>query len=158
MTRRILFGAPSALALAVILAAALVGCHGSNPPQANTSLAAAPAPDAALPLSNTTTPPLAPAPTAAALAPTPPPPVRRLADPSDIYAFTDRAAELAYGFGSAPPDYGFDYDGVTPWAWRSNDGYETVAEPLPGGAWRTVDCCCRIAEVRLARFSFAAWS
>src|SRR5262249_9075426 len=31
------------------------------------------------------------------------------------------------------PDYAFDDDGVRPWVWRSDDGYQRVAEPVPGG-------------------------
>ena len=35
--------------------------------------------------------------------------------------------------GDSPPDYGYRYDDVQPWAWRTNDGYYRYAEPVRGG-------------------------
>ena len=64
------------------------------------------------------------------------PPIRTatLAGPPDAsYAYVDRAYEVNHGFGDAPPDYAFDYDGSQPWAWRSDEGYERVDEPVNGG-------------------------
>ncbi len=63
-------------------------------------------------------------------------PVRRVASPRDRYVFAERAGQAAYGFGDAPPDYAFDYDGSRPWAWQGDNGYETVVEPLPDGGDR----------------------
>ena len=35
--------------------------------------------------------------------------------------------------GDAPPDYAFDYEGVSPWAWQTSDDYVTYAEPIDDG-------------------------
>ena len=43
------------------------------------------------------------------------------------------AALIASVIGDSPPDYGFDHDGVQPWAWRTGDGYYRLAEPIYGG-------------------------
>src|SRR6185312_54977 len=45
----------------------------------------------------------------------------------------DRAYALSDAFSDAPPDYTYDYDGVTPWVWRSYDGAERIVEWVPGG-------------------------
>ncbi|WP_260924970.1 hypothetical protein [Novosphingobium sp. 9] len=36
-------------------------------------------------------------------------------------------------FGSAPPDYGFDYGDERPWAWETGDRYVRYAEPIDQG-------------------------
>jgi hypothetical protein len=119
----------------VAIALTLAGC-GRN--QAQTSQTAAPAIllpplPAALPLSSA--PPAGPivrAPRVAEL-----PPARPIGygyvPPDEDYAWIDRADMLFDTFGDAPPDYGFDYDGVDPWAWETVDGYEVVAEPIDDG-------------------------
>ncbi|HEY1604583.1 MAG TPA: hypothetical protein VGF77_03190 [Allosphingosinicella sp.] len=53
--------------------------------------------------------------------------------PDQDYAWIDRADTLFDTIGDAPPDYGFDYDGVEPWGWETADGYEVVAEPIDDG-------------------------
>lgn len=52
---------------------------------------------------------------------------------SDDYTWLALAALLAGVIGDSPPDYGFDYGGVQPWAWRTGDGYYRYAEPVYGG-------------------------
>src|ERR1700689_3539844 len=135
MKRRHLMGQASGLALAAVIAALAAGCQKTAPAApANVDMAAAPV--ASLPLSDAPAPALAPAPPVAAL---PSHPVQRaaVAKPQDAYAFADRANQVSQGFGDAPPDYSFDYQGVQPWSWRGDNGYQTVVEPLPGGGNRT---------------------
>jgi hypothetical protein len=43
------------------------------------------------------------------------------------------ATALSGVLGDAPPDYGFGYDGVSPWAWETGDRYYRYAEPVHGG-------------------------
>ena len=43
------------------------------------------------------------------------------------------AAVVGGVLASSPPDYGFDYDGVRPWAWETGDGYARYAEPIGDG-------------------------
>lgn len=43
------------------------------------------------------------------------------------------ATALTGVLGDAPPDYGFAYDGVSPWAWETGDRYYRYAEPVHGG-------------------------
>ena len=52
---------------------------------------------------------------------------------SDDYAWLALASLIAGVLGNSPPDYGFDYGGVQPWAWRTGDGYARYAEPIHGG-------------------------
>jgi hypothetical protein len=131
MQRTPLMTRASGLALMGALLA-LAGCNQAAPPASTDQ---APTPLAALPLTDDTAPQAA-APLAAALPAAPPARVGRLARPQDRYAYLDRAHQMGYGFGDAPPDYAFDYDGARPWAWQSDDGYQTVVEPLPGGGRR----------------------
>ena len=49
------------------------------------------------------------------------------------YALLAVATALAGVIGDAPPDYGFGYDGVSPWAWQTGDRYSRYAEPVQGG-------------------------
>jgi hypothetical protein len=49
------------------------------------------------------------------------------------YQWLALAAALGGMLGSAPPDYGFYYDGVEPWAWQTGDRYLRYAEPVYGG-------------------------
>lgn len=119
----------------VAIALTLAGC-GRN--EAQTSQTAAPAIllpplPAALPLSSA--PPAGPivrAPRVAELPPAPPIGYGYV-PPDEDYAWIDRADMLFDTFDDAPPDYGFYYDGVDPWAWETVDGYEVVAEPIDDG-------------------------
>ena len=52
---------------------------------------------------------------------------------SDQYAWLALAAMIGTVIGDSPPDYGYRYDDVQPWAWRTNDGYYRYAEPVRGG-------------------------
>src|SRR5690606_38395938 len=52
---------------------------------------------------------------------------------TDDYAWVALAALIAGVRGDSPPDYGFDYGGVEPWAWRTGDGYARYAGPIHGG-------------------------
>ncbi|HEY5290175.1 MAG TPA: hypothetical protein VIJ59_09090, partial [Caulobacteraceae bacterium] len=134
MTKNRLAAQASGTVLVALIAGFGVSCQ-KTAPAAPASLAQAPPPVATLPLSD------APA-TASAMAPPvsalPAYQVRRarVARPQDEYAFADRADQAAYGFGDAPPDYAFEYQGGRPWAWQGDDGHQVVVEPLPGGADR----------------------
>jgi len=77
--------------------------------------------------------PLANAPAAQSLPPAPAIPVSAVSNPANAYAFPDRAYEMSGTFGEAPPDYVYDYEGVQPWVWVSDDGSQCVAEAVPGG-------------------------
>jgi len=52
------------------------------------------------------------------------------------YGLIALASVLGGVLANSPPDYGFAYDGVEPWAWETGDHYRRYAEPIPGG-WRT---------------------
>jgi hypothetical protein len=54
---------------------------------------------------------------------------------SDVggYGLLAVATALAGVLGDAPPDYGFGYGGLSPWAWETGDRYSRYAEPVPGG-------------------------
>jgi hypothetical protein len=125
----LLAAAPLALALA------LAGCHRN---QAQTGQAFYPATTlpplpASLPLSTApVTGPLMPAPPVTEL-PRARPIEEGYVPPDEDYAWIDRADMLFDTIGDAPPDYGFDYDGVEPWAWETTDGYELIAEPIDDG-------------------------
>ena len=126
---------PSRLLLAGAALAALTasGCQKAGP-SAATGPEAPPA-VATLPLSDAAAGPMTYAPPVTALPQTPMRRVR-VTRPRDRYAFVDRANQVGYGFGDAPPDYSFDYQGERPWSWQSDRGYQTVVEPLPGGGDR----------------------
>jgi hypothetical protein len=51
----------------------------------------------------------------------------------DDYQWLALASALGGMLGNAPPDYGFAYDGVEPWAWETGDRYLRYAEPVYGG-------------------------
>lgn len=65
------------------------------------------------------------------LPPAPPAPIVRTSGAD--YGWAERAYQLDQAFYQAPPDYGFDYDGIEPWAWESEDDWRLVAEPLSSG-------------------------
>lgn len=121
-------GAFSALAAALALAA----CNPSGSVDRSQS-ASLPALPATLPLAggSATTP--AHAPGAALLPAARPIPTVRLADPRDSYAYVDDAWGFADALGDAPPDYGFYYDDVQPWAWQGYDDSIEFVEPLGDG-------------------------
>lgn len=55
------------------------------------------------------------------------------AAPQDDYRWIDRARALWNAVGDAPPDYGFGFDGGTPSAWETRDGYWVVVEDRAEG-------------------------
>ncbi len=131
----------SSLGASVALAAlALAGCNRT--PSANQLLldnqsAAAPLPTlpATLPMTDVAAPPPVAAPAATALPETRPIRTVRVRDPrrGAEYAYADAAYQFSDALGEAPPDYGFDYAGVQPWAWEGYDDSLVFAEPVPGG-------------------------
>ena len=125
MKRSILF---NRCAIMAVLGAGLALAACNQAPTATQ----APPPQAALPLS-TATQPIVDAPSATALPPAPRARVSRLADQRESYGYADQAYETSYGFGDAPPDYTFDYDGERPWVWRADDDTTQLVEPLGGG-------------------------
>lgn len=76
---------------------------------------------------------LALAPDADALPMTRPAPVGRLVSYDDGYAWAERAYAIDRAFYDVPPDYGFAYDEVQPWAWESEDDWTLYAEPISDG-------------------------
>ncbi|MDR5730512.1 MAG: hypothetical protein RB191_24145 [Terriglobia bacterium] len=121
---------PSALVLvSILMSAGLAGCD-----QKKDTAPAAPAANAlALPLTTGPAAAIVSAPAAAALPSAPPVRVERVAKQSENYAYVDRAYEMSSAIGQAPPDYGFDYDGVHPWVWRSANREVRLIEPVDGG-------------------------
>ncbi len=49
------------------------------------------------------------------------------------YSYLDDAYDLGETFADSPPDYTVDYDGVSPWVWRAQNGAYRVVEQLPSG-------------------------
>ena len=126
-------GATAIAAMAAVLA--LAGCNPSGNVDRSQS-ATLPALPATLPLAPGDATPAALAPPATLL-----PTARRInavrvADPRDSWAYADDAYDFAGALGDAPPDYGFDYDGVEPWAWQGYDNSIEFIEPL-GSGYRT---------------------
>lgn len=60
-------------------------------------------------------------------------PAARVADPDEHYAYADDAWGFEDSLGYAPPDYGFYYDEVEPWAWQGYDDSLMFVEPLEVG-------------------------
>lgn len=54
-------------------------------------------------------------------------------DPSQGYAWAERAYGLQRAVYDTPPDYGFEYDGVEPLAWETQDDWAMYAEPWDDG-------------------------
>ncbi len=106
---------------------AVAGCN-----RATQTADQAPAPTAAMALTDASAPAIVDAPPVSQLPPAPPAPVAQPPAGGD-YAYIEQAADFGYGMGEAPPDYTFDYDGYSPWVWRSNDGWQEVVEPMGGG-------------------------
>jgi hypothetical protein len=126
---RSVFG--STLAGVAFLSLALAGCNKAADDTGNAS-AALPALPATLPMTNAPAAPAALAPPPSAI------PARsirtaRVANPRAAYAYADQADYFSRSLGDGPPDYGFDYDGVRPWAWQGYDGSRVFLEPVDGG-------------------------
>ena len=118
----------SAVALVLLTGGlGLAACNRQGAPAQGESASAD-----ALPLTTAETPPPAAAPSADALPAAAPAPVVRVANPDQDYAYLDQAYYQGDAFEDAPPDYAFDYDGSTPWAWQGDDGLEFV-EPVDDG-------------------------
>ena len=119
----------TAIGAALLLAA----CHPSADSGADGNVLALPALPATLPLAagEATTP--AYAPTADALPAAPRLRTVRVADPRDSYAYADDAWDFGDAVFDAPPDYGFDYAGIEPWAWQGYDQSLTFVEPIDDG-------------------------
>ena len=117
----------------LVLAAAALGVSACKPAPQQADAQNAPPPLAALPLTTDAGAPSAPAPLVNQLPPAPPIRVARTSSPGDRYAYMDRAYYVNQAFADAPPDYAFEDNQVSPWVWRSDDGYTRVVEPLPSG-------------------------
>ncbi len=124
------------LTTAVGAALALAGCNKSSTvtndasADQNTALPALPE---AVPMQTGPAAPPAMAPAANALPMSSRVSLASVPQPSDAYAFADRASGFNDAIGDAPPDYAFDYNGVSPWAWQTSDGDTEFAEPVAGG-------------------------
>ncbi|HKT16011.1 MAG TPA: hypothetical protein VJR87_11485, partial [Allosphingosinicella sp.] len=116
-------------ALAVTAALPLAGCNQPS------SRSAYDLPDlpATLPLAAGEPSALRYAPAVAELPYAPPIEAVRVADPGQYYAYADDAWGFDDALGYAPPDYGFDYDDVEPWAWQGYDDSMMFVEPLEYG-------------------------
>ncbi|WP_151955544.1 hypothetical protein [Sphingomonas sp. EC-HK361] len=123
----------AATALAASLA--LSACNKASDQTARSETAAPALPDlpATLPLASGAATPVAYAPGPSELPDTRAIPAVRTVAPGDAYAYADQAYGFMNALGDAPPDYGFDYDGVDPWAWQGYDDSVSFAEPIDGG-------------------------
>lgn len=123
----------AATAAALALGGSLAGCN--REPEADNSQVSYALPElpATLPLVAGTGSPVASALDASALPDVDPIGVARVSDPRQAYGFADAAYANTEALGDAPPDYGFDYGDVEPWAWQSNDDSLVFAEPLDEG-------------------------
>ena len=131
------FVRPSTLAFfSILMASGLAGCDKKKPaPPADTGAGTNTAANEAPPMPLTTGPAttLVAAPSVAALPAAPRSRIARVASAPDSYAYLDRAHAMSNAIGEAPPDYGFDYQGVHPWVWRTDNGSVRVVEPVDGG-------------------------
>jgi len=90
------------------------------------------APIASLPLAQAVPPPETIAPDLNALPAAPP--IQRAAKPRrPVYAYVDDAYRLGDAFADSPPDYTVDYEGSSPYVWRSGAGEYRVVEQTPDG-------------------------
>lgn len=112
---------------------AVAGCNKAADDAGNTSAAALPALPATLPMTNAPAPQAALAPPPAAIRSARPIRAVRVADPRGAYAYADQAGYFSQSLGNGPPDYGFDYDGVRPWAWQGYEGSLVFVEPVDDG-------------------------
>ena len=131
MVRRDRLHRSSALALvAVIGFCGLAACNRSGDSAAVSQASAVDA----LPLTTAAAAPLSRAPAADALPAASRAQVGRVSNRDDDYAYLDQAYYQGDAYEDSPPDYAFDYDGVSPWAWQGPYGQEFV-EPASDG-WR----------------------
>lgn len=114
---------------------ALSACNKASDQMGRSETAAPALPDlpATLPLASGAATPVAYAPGPSELPDTRAIPAVRTVAPDDAYAYADQAYGFMDALGDAPPDYGFDYDGVDPWAWQGYDDSVSFAEPIDGG-------------------------
>jgi hypothetical protein len=120
------------VSIAGVLALSLAGCNKAAD-SGNTSTAALPSLPATLPMTTAPVQQAALAPPPGAIRAAQPIRTVRVADPRAAYAYADQASYFSHALGSAPPDYGFDYDGVRPYAWQGDDGSRVFTEPVDGG-------------------------
>ncbi|WP_298668298.1 hypothetical protein [uncultured Sphingomonas sp.] len=131
----------SHLGASVALAAlALAGCNRTpavDQALLNNQSAIAPLPDlpATLPMVDGPATPATFAPRVTSLPETRPIRTVRVRDAASGagYAYANAAYGFADALGEAPPDYGFDYQGVEPWAWQAYDDSIVFVEPVAGG-------------------------
>ncbi|MDE2405769.1 MAG: hypothetical protein KGM17_13965, partial [Sphingomonadales bacterium] len=125
------------LAAAPVLLLALAGgsgtCHRSADDTAQQAPAAPPPLPGALPGTLPMGDPAGLAPPVTALPLREPIRLGRLPRAEDRYAYLDRAWWLDDAMADAPPDYAFDYDGVSPWGWDYPEGGRVLVEPVAGG-------------------------
>ena len=123
------------VALAATLAFA--GCtkpaDTANTTAANDGAAPLPTLPATLPMATGAATAATVAPPVAALPAARPIRAVRVANSRDAYAYADDADAFSHAVGSAPPDYGFDYQGTEPWAWQGYDQSRTFVEPVADG-------------------------
>lgn len=134
MTMNISRRMPLRRVLAAIAVAAALPLAACNPlDQADQSAEALPPLPATLPLAPGEVRPPMFAPAAEQLPFVEPIDAVRVANPDDYYAYADDAWGFADALGYAPPDYGFGYDEVEPWAWQGYDDSLMFVEPLEDG-------------------------
>jgi len=124
------------LSIAIAAVAGAAACHSSASDRQATTVAdntMPPALPSALPLSAGQMMPAAYAPPVRALPERERVRLGRLARPDDGYAYLDRAWWFDDASDRAPPDYRFDYDGVSPWAWDYDGGGRVFVEPVADG-------------------------
>ncbi|MGY4396346.1 hypothetical protein ACVWZA_001526 [Sphingomonas sp. UYAg733] len=134
MTKRIhpsLRRASAAIAIAASLM--LAGCNPEAATDRDKAAYQLPELPATLPLAAGAATAIRPAAAVAALPAARPIRAVQLADPGQSYAYADDAWGFADALGDAPPDYGFDYDEVEPWAWQGYDDSIAFAEPIDDG-------------------------
>ncbi|MBW8880320.1 MAG: hypothetical protein JF615_02525, partial [Asticcacaulis sp.] len=122
MTMNLLYRSSAIVVIAAALA--LGGCRTDT-----SSLAAT---DAALPLATGDPQPFISAPPVEQLPAAPAVRYVPVAQPQQAYEYIDDAYAVNDAFDDAPPDYGFDYQGVMPWVWTAANAMRLV-EPYDGG-------------------------
>ncbi|QNQ11540.1 hypothetical protein [Sphingomonas alpina] len=119
--------------IAIAASLALAGCNPKAATEESKVASQLPELPATLPLASGGATVVRSAAAAAALPAAKPIRVVQLADPGQSYAYADDARGFADAIGDAPPDYGFDYDDVEPWAWQGYDDSIAFAEPIDDG-------------------------
>jgi hypothetical protein len=108
-----------------IAALTLSACREDAPP--SSAAVGYGLPPAALAYNPTLAPPLD------ALPPAPPAPIGQPVAYDAGYAWAERAYAMDRAFYEAPPDYGFYYGEVEPWAWETQEDWTLYAEPIADG-------------------------